>query len=231
MDRAQRIAGWGIVAAVSTLALPSGITVADPAARLGRFLEEEFPYYDGVISADPDRIDPVDVLVTISVNSYINSAAKVRRVHRGLVSACEPLLPSIPHHARLADGHGALDRVKEIIAAAVTVRDVLVPVATKVLHRKRPSLIPMLDSVVINYYADALGRPELKGRKEDKRRAADVAVVTLQAFRSDLLAAADALSALVTRLAARGFPITDVRALEVLIWTELEPNGYYRLAP
>jgi hypothetical protein len=31
----------------------------------------------------------------VSVNSFLNSATKIRNVHRGLAEACNPLLPMI----------------------------------------------------------------------------------------------------------------------------------------
>jgi hypothetical protein len=192
-----------------------------------RFFVEEYPYYDGIPSADPDRIDPVDVLATVSVNSFVNDAAKVRRIHRGLATTCELLLPAVPLDANLSDADPPLTDVRLLLEAAVTVPGVLIPVATKVLHRKRPALVPMLDAVVINYYAEALGQPALRNRKEDKSKAASVAMVVLDAFRQDLLARQQDLAALGNLLDGQGYPVTAVRVLEVLLWTEIEPRGYY----
>jgi hypothetical protein len=50
------------------------------AERLRTFLDEEYAYYNAIASTDPAHITPMDVLVTVSVNSFVNDAAKVRRV-------------------------------------------------------------------------------------------------------------------------------------------------------
>jgi hypothetical protein len=96
-------------------------------------------------------------------------------------------------------------------------------VATKVLHRKRPALIPILDNVVLAHY---LGR--LPPATQDKSRAARVAVDVLAKFRGDLVAVRSEVDLVVTSLAAAGFLLSPVRVLEILLWTEVEERGYYR---
>src|SRR5207245_914287 len=106
------------------------------------------------------HITPVDVLATAAVNSFVNSAPQVRAVHRAMAAACDPLLAEVPSDADLLD-ENAVNAIARLVHAAVQARFVLIPVATKVLHRKRPALIPMLDQVLLDYYADALGCSEL----------------------------------------------------------------------
>jgi hypothetical protein len=212
---------------MTVLALPTGCKVEVPEDRLLRFFAEEYAYYDGIPSADPDHVTPEDVLVTVAVNSFVNNAAKVRRVHRGLAAACDPLLAGIPAEASLLDSDLPLTEVGGLLHAAVQVPEVLVAVATKVLHRKRPALIPMLDDVVIGYYLAALGRADLRGRTQDKRHAASVAMIVLGAFRDDLLAVSAEVEKLRLALAEVGFPVSPVRLMEVLIWSQVEPRGYY----
>jgi len=212
------------------LVLRSGPRVEDPARLAARMLGEEWPYYDGVVMGDWDRIEPVDVLATVSVNSFVTDAARVRRIHRGLAAACDGLLAGTPRETDLLDTDGAA-AVERLLAAACAVPGVLVPVATKVLHRKRPHLIPMLDNVVLAHYFGYLGRPELVGRSQDKRQAASVARVALDAFRADLEEVAPVLMDVAGQLAVDGMPVTAVRLLELLVWCAVEPTGYYRQVP
>ena len=169
---------------MSGLVLRSGCRLDEPATTAAAMLAEEWPYYDGVPSGDCNRIEPTDVLATVSVNSFITNAVQVRQVHRGLAERCDGLLSHIPRGVSLLDAD--LTAVEELLRSACQAPRVLVPVATKVLHRKRPGLIPMLDNVVLGYYFGALGRPELIGRSQDKARAAAAAMVALAAFRGDL---------------------------------------------
>jgi hypothetical protein len=75
------------VALPQTISLPSGLSIPDPTDRMLRFCREEYPYYDGLPSGDPDRIEPLDVLATVAVNGFYNAnAATLRRVHRGLAA-------------------------------------------------------------------------------------------------------------------------------------------------
>jgi hypothetical protein len=194
--------------------------------RPGR--EGEYAYYDAIPSADPNRIDPVDVLVTVAMNSFVNSAVKVHQVHQGMAANCERILATIPEDANLIEFDRWREQLRELLHAAVQVRSVLIPVATKVLHRKRCFLIPMLDSVVIRYYLSAPQYKALLPGTESKEKAADVAMEALRLFHDDLLQAQDEIESLQGHLEQAGFPLSPIRVLEVLVWTETEPAGGYR---
>ncbi len=215
---------------VEALELPSGLVVADPLGRLRRFCQAEYGYYDGIPQGDPDRLEPLDVLVTTAVNAFATaSATRIRQVHRGLQGRVEPLLTQVPADVDLVSADEAvLEGVRRLLDAAVQVPWVLVPVACKVLHRKRPRLIPMLDNVVLGHYQRALGEGWLAAASQDKRRAATAGMRVLVAFREDLRAVAEPLGRVVDALAREGFQLTPVRALEVLVWTQVEPYGQYR---
>src|SRR4051812_1892751 len=80
--------------------LPSGLTVDEPFDRLQRFCAEEYPYYDAIPSSHPDRVEPLDVVATVAMNSHL-SAAGIRRVHRWMSEHCELILSAIPEQASL----------------------------------------------------------------------------------------------------------------------------------
>lgn len=213
------------------LYLPSGLTVPDPEGRLDLFLQEEWTYYDAISDDRPDELTVIDVLAPVFVNAYFRcSAATLRAVHRDLAAACNGLLPLLSVSADLLAPDAPLDLVRDLLAAAVSVRGVLVPVATKVLFRKRRDLIPILDNEVIGHYARALGQPALVARSQDQNVevVADVALTVLRAFREDLFAGRERLCSLSERTARRGVLVGPVRALEILVWTEVERRGYYR---
>jgi Family of unknown function (DUF6308) len=140
---------------VSRLELASGCVVERPDERMLAFCRNEFAYYDAFQSADPNRIDPLDVLATVAMNSRVDTAKKVRQVHEGLASRCDPILPSIPEDADLLDFEEWRRPLRDLLDAAVQTPGVLVATATKVLHRKRRFLISMLDSVVLRHYLAA----------------------------------------------------------------------------
>jgi hypothetical protein len=93
-----------------------------------------YAYYDAIPSANPNRIDPLDVLATVAVNSFVNSAIKVHRVPQGMAANCEPILATLPEDADLVDLNRSSEPLRELLHAAVQIQGVLIPVATKVLH-------------------------------------------------------------------------------------------------
>jgi hypothetical protein len=162
------------------------------------------------------------------MNSFVNTADKVRNVHEGLRMRCESRLQAIPEDADLTSYDPDFAEVEDLLHRACQHKGVLLAVATKVLHRKRPNLIPMLDSVVINAYCDAAGRSTLKSRSQEGAHAASVGAFVLRAFRSDLLNQPRGLDEVRTAAEGVGAPMTPVRALEVAIWMANEDNGNYR---
>ena len=172
----------------SRLVLPSGLNISmeDAEARMLRFCQQEYDYYDRIPDMAPNRIEPIDVMVTIAMNSFVNNATMVRLVHRGLAGQCDSILYRIPVNADLLTFDPQLKEFEKLIHAAVQARQVLVPVATKVLHRKRRGFIPMLDNVVMGHYIDSALRPDLREKSQSKQTAAFVAVEVLKAFREDL---------------------------------------------
>lgn len=213
---------------LSSIALPSGLAVRSAEGRLLRFCREEYAYYDAIECSSPNHITPVDVLATVSVNSFINNATAVRSIHRELASRCDHLLSKIPVDASLGSSESVIADFERLLHAAVQAPNVLVPKATKVLHRKRRSLVPMLDNVVLEFYLDAFGETQRKSQTQNKRSAATVATDVLRRFRDDLVAAERPVLQLQSKLKAAGYSLSAVRILEILVWTEVEQRGYYR---
>ena len=82
---------------------------------------------------------------------------------------------------------------------------------TKTLHPKRPALIPMLDSVVQRYLRD----DDLGAEAPFAERALGF----VRGYKRDLDQNRAALRALRQELERRGYRLTDVRLLDLLIWT------------
>ena len=82
---------------------------------------------------------------------------------------------------------------------------------TKALHPKRPSLIPILDSVVQTYLAaDDLGAAAPFGER---------ALGLVRGYKRDLDRNRTAVRAIGRELSRRGYALTDVRILDLLIWS------------
>ena len=195
--------------------------------RLTKFCDEEYSYYDGLSPfTNPDQIEPIDILATLSVNSYINNAKWIRDIHRGMVKNCSELLAEIPHNSNLLTCNpSTLEVLKELLNTAIQIPRVLIPVATKILHRKRPNLIPMLDNVVIKFYLNTSTPGNSWSHTQDKKQAARIAMTVLDYFRQHLQNLLPKIELLQTHLAQKNYILTPVRILEILVW--LDQTGYY----
>jgi hypothetical protein len=124
-----------------------GITVADPLKRLNHFLTMEYAWYDAFVDNDPDEILPFDVLAAVGINAFVGpgqaSIANLRTIHEGMVRLCGPLLPKLLASQELS-ATDDIDPLVELILEGTYTKGALAAVVTKVLHRKRRSLVPLL---------------------------------------------------------------------------------------
>jgi uncharacterized protein (DUF2342 family) len=102
-------------------------------------------YLDYNPATDPDCLQPEDLAVTILINSRVSGRAFKSVQDRGQdLHLCG--LPSVPlEQSSPADR----DAVADLIAQVATWEGFAASVATKILHKKRPSLIPILDNQAI----------------------------------------------------------------------------------
>jgi Family of unknown function (DUF6308) len=125
--------------------------------------------------------------------------------------AIEQALRAIAPHASLA---GAADSVPwlplgQLFGAFAGIRGVGMSKMTKALYRKRPALIPILDSIVQNYLEDDdLGSQAPFGER---------ALGLVRGYGHDLDDNRTAVGAVRRELAGRGYGLTEVRILDLLI--------------
>jgi hypothetical protein len=101
--------------------------------------------------------------------------------------------------------------LRQVFDAFADIRGVGFSKMTKALHPKRPALIPMLDSVVQEYLKDDdLGTQAPFGER---------ALGLVRGYKRDLDQNWAALRAVRQELARRGYALTEVRILDLLIWS------------
>jgi Family of unknown function (DUF6308) len=84
---------------------------------------------------------------------------------------------------------------------------------TKALHRKRPALIPMLDSVVVAYLTRADPGTASSGSFGER------ATTLVRSYKRDLDRNRSVLQEVQRELASRAYRLTEVRILDLLIWS------------
>jgi hypothetical protein len=101
--------------------------------------------------------------------------------------------------------------LRQLFDAFADLRGVGFSKMTKALHAKRPALIPMLDSVVQKYLReDDLGAQAPFGER---------ALGLVRGYKRDLDHNRAALQAIRQELARRRYGLTEVRILDLLIWS------------
>jgi hypothetical protein len=127
--------------------------------------------------------------------------------------AIERALRAIAPEASLALAAASVpwEPMQQLFESFAEIKGVGLAKATKALHPKRPALIPMLDSVVQRYLAE--DDPGAKAPFGDR------AVALVRGYEGELDRNRAALGAVRRELARRGHRITEVRALDLLIWS------------
>ena len=130
----------------------------------------------------------------------------------------ERSLRAIPARASLTATPGSIPwrPLTRLFDAFADIRGVGFSKMTKALHPKRPALIPMLDSVVQAYLTR--DEPETPSSRSFGERS----VALVWSYKSDLDRNRRALRELRRELVKRGYATTEVRILDLLIWTAEE---------
>ena len=140
------------------------------------------------------------------------SAAEIAAVLKRK-SEIERWLREISAHASLARAERSIrwSALTGLFERFSGIRGIGLSKVTKTLHPKRPALIPMLDSVVQAY----LARDDLGGSEPFAERA----TALVRSYKGDLDHNRGPLRGLERELARRGYQLTQVRILDILIWS------------
>ena len=192
---------------VGPVALRSGVEIADPVDVVRGYLEA-WRFEPGDLSASFAESD----LRLANRGGARISAAEIASVLERR-RAIQRALREIPAHASLAVGTRSVPwlALTSLFDAFAGIRGVGVSKTTKALHPKRPALIPMLDSVVQRYlHDDDLGADAPFGVR---------AVELARGYKRDLDRNRACLTAVRRVLALQGHEISEVRILDLLIWS------------
>jgi hypothetical protein len=174
------------------------------------FLKPQWPFDAG----DPSRFSSFgepDLRLANRGGARISAAQIAAILERR--RAIEPALRAITPHASLTDAASSVPwlPLRQLFDAFADIRGVGFSKMTKALHPKRPALIPMLDSVVQGYlHDDDPGAQAPFGER---------ALGLVRGYKRDLDRNRAALQTARQELADRGYRLTEVRILDLLIWS------------
>jgi len=199
-------------ARTQTIVLRGGIEIDDPLG-LALGFAEVYSNYDTADHSGPRSFDESDLrlanrggarISAAEISAILERRAQIERALRQIgpdVSLMEAsaAIPWIPL-TRLFDGFA-------------DIRGVGFSKMTKALHRKRPALIPMLDSIVQGYlvtYGAETAADDSFGER---------GIALVRSYKRDLDRNAQALRRIKRGLSSRGLRLSEVRILDIVIWS------------
>jgi hypothetical protein len=197
---------------MSTIILRGGVELENPLELVLEFLEA-YSSNEAYDSSGPASFDEGDLRLANRGGARI-SATEIATIleRRGEI---ERALRKIRPDASLAEATSSIPwlPLTRLFDAFADIRGVGFSKTTKALHGKRPALIPMLDSVVQAYLTRDVPATRAPGSFGEH------ATALVRSFKRDLDRNRAALREIQGELASRTYPLTEVRILDLLIWS------------
>ena len=197
---------------MSRITLRRGVEVENPLELAIEFLAA-YSGYDLGDSSGPTSFDESDLRLANRGGARISAAEIAAILERR--SKVERALRQIDPEASLAAVTSSIPWIPltRLFDAFADIRGVGFSKMTKTLHRKRPALIPMLDSVVQTYLTS--DDPEIGSSGSF----GDRATLLVRSYKRDLDRNRAALHEIQRELAGRDYRLSEVRILDVVIWS------------
>jgi len=203
--------------AIRPFVLRNGVEIDDPLTVVLDFVSAGYAY-DLDTASGPATFDESDLRLANRGGARISAVELAAILER--TRTIERALRRVALDASLAGPTSSVPwlPLSRLLAAFADIRGVGFAKMTKALHKKRPALIPMLDSVVQRYLAD----DDLGAQAPFGERALEL----VRGYKRDLDRNDAAMRAVRRELARRDHALTEVRILDVLIWSAFaDPDG------
>jgi hypothetical protein len=197
---------------MSRIILRGGVEVDNPLELALEFLAA-YSSYEADDSSGPTSFDECDLRGANRGGARISAAEIAAILERR--AEIERALRKVDPDASLADATSSIPWIAltRLFDAFADIRGIGFSKMTKALHPKRPALIPMLDSVVQAY----LTRDDPDARSSGSF--GERATALVRSYKRDLDRNSSVLRQLQRDLAGRSYRLTEVRVLDLLIWS------------
>jgi len=197
---------------MSTIILRGGVEIENALELALEFLEA-YPGFDACDSSGPTSFDESDLRLANRGGARISAAEIGAILERR--REVERALRQIHPDASLADATSSIPwtSLTRLFDAFEDIRGVGFSKMTKALHKKRPALIPMLDSVVQAYLTDDV--PQTPSSESFGKRA----IALVRSYKEDVDRNRSVLQEVQRELARREYRLTEVRILDLVIWS------------
>jgi hypothetical protein len=188
------------------------VRLEEPVRLAILFLENDYSYrsYDSVPVPADDALRESDLRMANRIGARM-SAIEIAGILEH-APAMEAALRRIPASVSLADPEDRIpwDALHDLYSAADGASGIGLAKLTKALHKKRPQLIPMLDSVVAGYLRSVDSIPPDGGLA--------AATALTRSYKKDLDANRETLDCVQDELKAHGYGLTLCRILDLYTW-------------
>jgi Family of unknown function (DUF6308) len=195
---------------VRPVVLRNGVDIEDPLGVVLGFLEAHWAF-DVSDPSGPASFGESNLRLANRGGARISRAEIAAILERR--GAIERALGAIAPHASLTGVASSVPwlPLRQLFDAFADIRGVGLSKMTKALHRKRPALIPILDSVLQKYLeGDDLGAQAPFGER---------ALGLVRGYKRDLDRNRAVMRAVQQELAGRSYTLSEVRILDLLIWS------------
>lgn len=181
-----------------------------------------FELYDQVQVNEDDELTVCDIWVANGISAGIehNHVVELWAVRRKIGQ----LLASIPKKTGLEsdESSGCFASLGALFGKWILLKGWAAARVTKVLHKKRPLLIPPVDSRVMDLYSKLY---EHEGKRFSPSKANDV-IDVIQRIRNDIRQENNLLhlQAIQQILESKGIELSIVRIFDIILWTYLEEH-------
>jgi Family of unknown function (DUF6308) len=203
---------------VIELRFRNGVALREPLTLALLFLEHDYSYrtYDSA----PVRADAEWRREDAQIANRIGARMSSREIDAlmGRKAEIERALKRIPGHVSLAEQEGEIpwDALHALYGAVGGISGIGLAKATKALHKKRPHLIPLLDSFVAGYLRSVEQIPVGDFANE--------ALGLTRGYKVDLDANADTLVSVQHGLNEQGYTLSLCRILDLYTWAYAGEN-------
>ena len=197
---------------MNTITLRGGVEL-DNALELALEFLEAYPSRETDESSGPASFGESDLRLANRGGARISAAQIAAILERR--DEVEQALGQLDPDASLMDATSSIPwtPLTRLFDAFADIHGVGFSKMTKTLHTKRPALIPMLDSVVQEYLTKDL--PQTSSPASFGERA----TALVRSYKQDLDRNRSALQEIQRELAGREYQLTEVRILDLLIWS------------
>jgi hypothetical protein len=193
--------------------------------------------YCGWEVAQDSILKPSDIFVSCSLSGrpYPFDGAYWEIFNNGKKVEIEKALKRIPKQEHITTANLSLNalggKIQNLLRIMTEIPGIQLPIATKILHKKRPNLIPILDSQVLKHYGWKYNR--LYIMKEGKDRE-DTTLGLIDLIKQDVKANENILREGAKKIAKKlqlsrniKKALTPLRILDIIIWCGMVDSRLY----